>query len=76
MPPSNIEAAARAVAESICHCHPRAGEDQADWIDRHWEAIAAEMEAGLIDDRGEPLPGYTAEKGLAAIYEWCVRRFT
>ena len=76
MPRSNIEAAARAAAEAICRRHPREGEDEGAWVDRHWEAVAAELEAGLIDDAGEPLPGYTAEKGMAAVYDWCVRRFT
>lgn len=75
MPTSNIEAAAREIAAAICRRHPRPGEDQAAWIDRHWEAVAAELEAGLIDDCGEPLPGYTAEKGLAAVYDWCARHF-
>lgn len=74
MPISNIEAAARAISEEICRRHPRPGEDRAAWIERHWEAVAAELEAGLIDEHGEPLPGYTAEKGLAALYEWCLRR--
>jgi hypothetical protein len=67
---SNLEAAARAIAEQICLRNPRAGEDVPAWVDGHWHCVAAELEAGLLDDNGLPLPGYTVEKAILAVLDW------
>ena len=74
---SNIEPLARAIAERVCRqteatnpALPRmTDEDVAAWVDTHWESAAAELEAGLLDDDGNRVPGANWELGLAAFRE-------
>jgi len=71
---SNIEPLARKIAERICRQHPLVNpsepeEDIATWVDGHWEAAAARLEAGIMDDDGNPIPGADWERGLAAYRE-------
>ena len=74
---SNIEPLARKIAERICRQHPLVNpsdpptteEDIATWVDGHWEAAAAQLEAGIMDDDGNPIPGAGWERGLAAYRE-------
>lgn len=68
MTSSNIEPVARAIAGAICRRTNMAEANISAWVDRHWECAAAELEAGLIDERGDELPGYAEnwERGLAA----------
>ena len=74
---SNIEPLARKIAERVCRQHPLVNpsnppmteEDIATWVDGHWEAAAAELEAGNVDDDGNPIPGADWGRGLAAYRE-------
>lgn len=66
---SNIEPLAREVCEKICR---RAGMPESEisaWVDSHWEAAAAEIEAGNCDDTGEIIPGSDWRKGVDAYRE-------
>ncbi|WP_163981161.1 hypothetical protein, partial [Raoultella ornithinolytica] len=63
---SNIEPLAREVVERVCR---RAGMPEAEipaWVDSHWEAAAAEIEASNCDENGEIKPGSDWRKGLEA----------
>ena len=67
---SNIETVARALSARICR-HSRVPEaDVTAWVDRYWECVAAELEAGLINDRGVRLVAWTPAIGLQALREW------
>lgn len=66
----NIEARARA----LCEANLRAGkvfaeEDMPAAVDRFWHTIAAEMEAGLIDEKGRQVP-HDLKVGLQAYRAW------
>lgn len=39
------------------------------WVDSHWEAVAAEIEAGNCADNGEVIAGSDWRKGLEAYRE-------
>ena len=39
-------------------------------VDRYWPCVAAEIEAGLIDESGNLLP-HDFERGLEAYRDWC-----
>jgi len=41
----------------------------AAWVDAHWQCAAAELEAGVLDDNGNPVPGASWELGLVAYRE-------
>jgi hypothetical protein len=77
MPASNIEPLAREIAEHVYRRtgnvdpsnSPMSAEEVAAWVDAHWECAAAELEGGLIDDSGRPVPGANWELGLAAYRE-------
>ncbi len=70
---SNLEAMARAVTERVCRRKVIPGEDVAAWVEAHWYVAAADLEAGLIDEAGDPLPGYTPERARAAVTDWLRR---
>ena len=70
---SNLEAMARAVTERVCLNAAVPGEDVAAWVDAHWYIAAADLEAGLIDENGDPLPGYTSERARQAVMDWLAR---
>ena len=69
---SNIEAVARDICSwqlsrnGECRAAPAAD------VDLYWHCVAAELEAGLIDDNGDPLP-HGFEEGLEAYRDWCRR---
>jgi len=66
---SNIEPLAREMTENICR---RAGMAEADiraWVDLHWTCAAAMLEAGVMDEAGEWIPGTDWRRGLAAYRE-------
>ena len=69
----NLEAMARAVTERVCRKKSKPGEDIAAWVDTHWYIAAADLEAGLIDENGDPLPGYTPERAREAVRDWLAR---
>jgi hypothetical protein len=66
---SNIEPHAREVCERICRRNGMAEADIPAWVDSHWEAAAAEIEAGNCDDNGEIIPGSDWQKGVEAYRE-------
>ena len=70
-PMSNIEA----IARDICSRQlSRDGVGEAELsadVDRYWHCVAAELEAGHIDDAGNLLPKVDLEAGLAAYRDWC-----
>ncbi|MBP2230791.1 hypothetical protein J2847_004100 [Azospirillum agricola] len=72
-PPDNIEPLARAITEQIARRVPSTEAEIAAWVDGHWHCAAAELEAGLIDETGAKMPGYTVEAGLAALRERSAR---
>ncbi|UDL94197.1 MULTISPECIES: hypothetical protein [Lichenihabitans] len=70
---SNLEAMARAVTERVCRRNSAPDEDVSAWVDAHWYIAAADLEAGLIDEQGEPLPGYSPERARTAVADWLRR---
>ena len=70
---TNLEAMARAVTERVCLRKALPGEDVAAWVEAHWYIAAADLEAGLIDENGDPLPHYTPERARAAVRDWLTR---
>jgi len=69
---NNIEAVARDIcAMQLSRNGVYRAATAAD-VDRYWHCIAAELEAGLIDDNGDQLP-HGFEEGLAAYRDWCRR---
>jgi hypothetical protein len=69
---NNIEPLARAICERDLR---RAGISEkclsAD-VDRYWHCVAAQIEAGLIDDNNALIP-HNLETGLAAHRDWRAR---
>lgn len=70
---SNIEAVARDICSKQLSGHKLYGADLSADVDRFWHCVAAELDAGLIDDTGNPLPHKGLEKGLEAYRDWCLR---
>ena len=74
---SNIEPLARAITERLFRRSevpnstnaPPTAEEVAAWVDAHWQCAAADIEAGVLDDSGCPIPGADWELGLAAYRE-------
>jgi hypothetical protein len=77
MSQSNIEPIAREIAARICRqfdaVHPKdppmTAKQLTAWVEAHWECAAAELEAGIIDNQGCPVPGTDWEVGLVAYRE-------
>ena len=70
--PSNIEAQARALCERQLSSTAVSPDALAAAVERFWHCVAAEIEAGLIDDDGHCLP-HSHEQGLAAYRDWKAR---
>jgi hypothetical protein len=70
---SNIEAVARDICAKQLMRHGGCGAELAADVDRYWHCVAAELEAGLIDDTGIPVPKPGFDKGLEAYRDWCLR---
>jgi hypothetical protein len=70
---SNIEAVARGICSKQLAHHGGCGANPATYVDRYWHCVAAELEAGLIDGAGNPMPRYNLDKGLKAYRDWCLR---
>ena len=68
---NNIEAVARDICSKQVSRHVGCGVELAAYVDRHWHCVAAELEAGLIDDTGDLIPTYDHDKGLEAYRDWC-----
>lgn len=70
---SNIETVARELCfKQLLHQGGRSAVPTAD-VDRYWHCVAAELEAGLIDDTGNPKPNINLDRGLEAYRDWCQR---
>jgi hypothetical protein len=70
---SNIEAVARDICSKQLSLYSHLGADLAADVDKYWHCVAAELEAGLIDDAGDPVPGIGFDAGLAVYRDWCKR---
>jgi hypothetical protein len=70
---NNIEAVACGICSKQVLRHVGGGVELAAYVDRYWHCVAAELEAGLIDDTGNPIPKYNLDKGLEAYRDWCRR---
>jgi hypothetical protein len=66
---SNIEPLAREMTLKIFRRAGMAEADIAAWIDLHWTCAAAMLEAGVMDEAGEWIPGKDWRSGLAAYRE-------
>lgn len=73
---SNIEA----VARDLCERQMRAAGTPigvlSATVDRYWHCVAAEIEAGLIDEQGHRLRPYDGERDLEAYRDWRCRHRT
>ena len=69
---SNIEAIARDICSRQLSRHGASDAALAADVDRYWHCVAAELQAGLIDDNGDPLP-HGFQEGLQAYRDWCYR---
>ncbi len=67
---SNFEAVARDICSKQLSRKTHRGADLASDVDRYWHCVAAELEAGLIDDSGGPIPGVGFDAGLVAYRDW------
>lgn len=66
---SNIEPLAREVCERVCRRTGMAESEIPAWVESHWEAAAAEIEAGNCGESGEIMRGSDWRKGLDAYRE-------
>jgi hypothetical protein len=69
----NIEPIARDICARQLARHGASGAELAANVDRYWHCVAAEMEAGWIDDEGKLMPAPDHDVGLNAYRDWCQR---
>ena len=69
----NIEAVARDICSRQLGRHGATGAALAADVDRLWHCVAAEMEAGWVDDVGNLMPAPDHDEGLKAYRDWCQR---
>jgi len=69
MSSSNIEPLAREMAVRICRREGMAEAKISAWVDLHWPCAAAMLEAGVMDEAGEWLPGKSLVQGVEAYRE-------
>jgi hypothetical protein len=69
----NIEAVARDICARQLARHGATGAELAAEVDRYWHCVAAEMEAGWVDDDGNLVPAHDHDEGLKAYRDWCQR---
>jgi hypothetical protein len=72
---SNIEAVARNICALQLGQTGILPDELRSTVDRFWPCVAAEIEAGLIDESGNVLP-HDLERGLEAYRDWCRRHPT
>jgi len=71
---SNIEAIARAICERQIKIHDAADTQRLGAeVDRYWHCVAAELEAGLIDENGDLVPESDPDLALGAYRDWRAR---
>lgn len=66
---SNIEPLARAMTERICRRNGMSETEISGWVDLHWPCAAAMLEAGVMDEEGEWIPGKDMRRGIEAYRE-------
>ncbi len=66
---SNIEPLARAICERDLRRAGTAEINLPAGVDRYWHCVAAQIEAGFMDDNSEIVP-HNLEDGLAAYHDW------
>ena len=69
---SNIEPLARAICERKLRRDGVSDSDLAKDVDRYWHCVAAQIEAGFIDDDGNFI-AHDLQDGLAAYRDWVQR---
>ena len=67
---SNIEAVARALCERQLRAAGAWTGTLSDEVDRYWHCVAAEIEAGLIDEQGDRLRPFDFDRDLKAYRDW------
>lgn len=70
---SNLEIVARDIcARQIAHsCETR---DELRWsVNRYWHIVAAQLEAGIIDELGRDLEPFYNDRRLATVRDWRAR---
>lgn len=67
---SNIEAVVRDLCERQLQMAGTGASALSTAVDRYWHCIAAEIEAGLIDEQGSRLRPYDADHDLEAYRDW------
>ena len=71
---SNIEPIARAMCESSANAIWNGEPERlASHVERCWHCVAAELEAGLIDETGALLSEANYDAGIAAYRDWRAR---
>jgi len=70
---SNIETVARDICFKQLSDVGFSGEFLATDVDRYWHCVAAQLEAGQIDELGNTVRSSHPEKRLAAYRDWCQR---
>jgi len=66
---SNIEPLARELTEHICRRNGMSEANIPGWVDLHWPCAAAMLEAGIMDEDGEWIPGKDLLAGFDAYRE-------
>ena len=67
---SNIEAVARDLCERQLRAAGTGTRSLLTAVDRYWHCVAAEIEAGLIDEQGNRLRPFDANRDLEAYRDW------
>ena len=70
---SNIEIAARDICARLYARHWPSGPELDADIDRHWHIVAAQLEAGLIDETGAELVPPDLDREMVAVRDWRAR---
>jgi len=73
---SNIEVVARHLCERQLRAAATCGAELSAAVDRYWHCIAAEIEAGLIDEQGKRLQSADFNRDLEAYRDWRLRHPT
>lgn len=66
---SNIEPLARAICERSLRRSATSEIELADDVERYWHCVAAQIEAGFIDDPGDAV-AHDFEDGVDAYVDW------
>jgi hypothetical protein len=67
---SNIEAVARDPCERLLRAVGTRTSALPSAVDRYWHCVAAEIEAGLIDEQGNRLRAFDFDRDLEAYRDW------